>query len=204
MALVAGEAPETRPAAAGPRMDSVVFAELAITPALAGHQMDLADIVAPATILDTLAHPMALAGHAAAEWRAMRAISAIVVAILLASPLTALGADGRGWQGWAFELRGEGPVGWVGAWTPGACEMQRQQAIEAKLLDASIGPCNPVTLSDGPAGIPVWAVMRADDGFVAASSPAICEPEDDAPGPGIRPASLVSTRCLRAWILVPA
>jgi hypothetical protein len=184
-------------------MDSVVFAELAITPALAGHQMDLADIVAPATILDTLAHPMALAGHAAAEWRAMRAISAIAVAILLASPLTALGADGRGWQGWAFELRGEGPVGWLGAWSPGACEVQRREAIEAK-LDASIGPCHPVTLSDGPAGIPVWAVMRADDGFVATSSPAICEEEDTPAGVAPpRPVSLAGD-CQRLWLQVPS
>jgi hypothetical protein len=131
----------------------------------------------------------------------MRAISAVAIATLLASPLTALGADGRGWQGWAFELRDGHVAGWIGAWTPGACEVQRQEAIEEK-LHASIGACQLVTLADEPAGIPVWAVMLADAGFIAASSPAICE-EDDAFGVDIRPVS-VSPACQRVWLLVPA
>jgi hypothetical protein len=112
-----------------------------------------------------------------------------------------LGADERGWLGWAFELRDDRLVGWIGAWTPGACEVQRREALEAK-LDASIGACHPVTLTDEPTRLQVWAVMRAEDGFVAASSPAICEPEN-APGHGMRPVSIID-RCQPMWIQVPS
>lgn len=34
-------------------------------------------------------------------------------------------------EAWAFELRGDGLVGWIGAWTPGVCEVQRREALEA-------------------------------------------------------------------------
>jgi hypothetical protein len=123
---------------------------------------------------------------------------AIACLLILTAPVS---ADVTSWQGWAFELRGDGLVGWVGAWTPGACEVQRREALEAK-LNASIGVCHPVTLTDEPAGFQVWAVMRAEDGFVAASSPAICEPEN-APGPGMRPVSLADG-CQPMWLQVPS
>lgn len=126
----------------------------------------------------------------------------VFLALILVSPGPVLGADGRGWQGWAFEVREEGMVGWAGSWTPGACEVRRREALEEK-LDASIGECHLVMLTDEPAGIAVWAVMLADAGFVAASSPAICE-EDDTPSSSIRPVSLVTPACQRVWLLVPA
>ncbi len=75
----------------------------------------------------------------------------------ISAPTSAAAADSSNWQGWAFEMRGDGLVGWVGAWTPGACEVQRLEAIEAK-LDASIGACHPVALTDEPAGIAVWVI----------------------------------------------
>ena len=105
-------------------------------------------------------------------------------------------------QAWAFEMREGGGFGLVGTWTPGACEVQRLAAIEAK-LNASIGECHVVMLIDEPAGIAVWAIMLPDVGFIAASSPEICE-EDRVPGPGIWPVSFVSPRCQRAWLLVPS
>jgi hypothetical protein len=128
-------------------------------------------------------------------------VRAIVCLLVLAAPVSAEAADVTSWQGWAFELRGDGLVGWVGAWTPGGCEVQRLEALEAK-LDASIGACHPVTLTDEPTGLQVWAVMRAEDGFVAASSPAICEPEN-APDHGMRPVSLAD-RCQPLWLQVPS
>jgi len=118
----------------------------------------------------------------------------------ISAPTSAAAADSSNWQGWAFEMRGDGLVGWVGAWTPGACEVQRLGAIEAK-LDTSIGACHPVALTDEPAGIAVWVIMRADAGFIAASSPTICE-EEDAPGSSVRPVSFADT-CQRAWLQVP-
>jgi hypothetical protein len=45
--------------------------------------------------------------------------------------------------------------------------------------------------------------MLPDVGFIAASSPEICE-EDEVPRPGVRPVSLLSPRCQRAWLLVPS
>lgn len=127
-------------------------------------------------------------------------VRAILCLLVLTAPVS-VGAAESGWEGWAFELREEGLVGWIGAWTPGACEVLRLEALEAK-LDASIGACHPVTLTDEPTGLQVWAVMRAEDGFVAASSPAICEPEN-APGHGMRPVSLAD-RCQPLWLQVPS
>lgn len=80
--------------------------------------------------------------------------------------------------------------------------MQRRAAIESK-LSASIGECHLVALTDEPTGIAVWAIMLPDVGFIAASSPEICE-EDEVPRPGVRPVSLLSPRCQRAWLLVPS
>jgi len=75
--------------------------------------------------------------------------------------------------------------------------------IEEKVR-ASIGACHVVTLSEEPAGIPVWAILLGDDGFIAASSPAICEEENDGGGSSVRPVSLVTHACQRAWFQVPA
>lgn len=131
-------------------------------------------------------------------------VRAITCLLILSAPVSAGAAAEGGWQGWAFEMRGDGLVGWVGAWTPGACEAQRREAVEAK-LDASIGACHPVALTDEPAGIAVWAIMRAEDGFIAATSPAICEEAapNAVPDASIRPISFES-RCQRVWLQVPS
>jgi hypothetical protein len=108
------------------------------------------------------------------------------------------GADERGWHGWAFELRDDEMVGWIGAWTPAGCEARRRQALGDQ-VDAVIGLCQAVTLIDEPTGVSMWAIALDESGFVAASTSEICEDEPPADAP-IRP--VVST-CLRVWLRLP-
>lgn len=124
-----------------------------------------------------------------------------VIACLLFLTVSAEAAEG-GWEGWAFETRGDGVVGWVGAWTAGGCAEHHRQAIGLK-LDSSIGACHPVRLSDEPVGGGVWAIMRAEDGFVAATSPAICGEYREPPDVEARPVAFVSA-CQRVWLQVPS
>jgi hypothetical protein len=80
----------------------------------------------------------------------------------------------------------------------GGCEALRRDALEEQ-LDATIGACHPVTLTDEPSGAEVWGVL-SDSSFVAASTREICE--DPSPGFSIRPVALVSPVCQRLWIRV--
>lgn len=130
----------------------------------------------------------------------MRAIAALLLALLslsLVSP--AFAADGRGWQGWAFEMREESVRGWVGAWTPGGCEALRRDALE-ELLGVPIGVCHPVTLVEEPIGVPVWVLLVSDSHFVAASTSVICDEEAAPSDSSIRPVALTSPMCQRLWI----
>ncbi len=131
----------------------------------------------------------------------MRAIAAplALLSLVLVSLNSATATDGRGWQGWAFEMREDDVHGWIGAWTPGGCEVLRQDALEEQ-LSATIGACHPVTLTDEPSGILVWVVLVSDSHFVAASRSDICDEEDETPDTTIRPVAMASRVCQRLWI----
>jgi hypothetical protein len=131
----------------------------------------------------------------------MRAVAALLFALVLAGPAPVLGADDRGWQGWAFEVRAGDKIGWFGSWTSGACEEFRREAVSER-LDARIGICLPVTLADEPVGVAVWVVVTSEYAFVASPTRDICE-DDSTPEPDIRPAGLDDPYCRRAWLKLP-
>jgi hypothetical protein len=104
---------------------------------------------------------------------------------------------------WAFEVRKDPDVVWIGGWTPGwtadTCESRRRDA-QTRKPETIVSPCRYQIITDEPPGTEAWVTLGVS-GFVGAPTQSLCEQF----GETIRKESTGATvlPCRRAWVRTP-
>jgi hypothetical protein len=126
-----------------------------------------------------------------------RAVASLALLLALNADIvsaTTLDVEGKGW---AFEVRGDGALVLMGAWTRELCEkaLRDVQTVENPHI-RTLGSCFAVTFMDEQIGLEVWMVDAAGDTFILFASRETCEKltEEVYDGSPDRPA------CSRVWV----